>query len=346
MKRVLVVGAGKWALEHWAPLLRAHADHVQVVGVVDIDPVAARAFASEYGDDVPTFSALHEGAAGADACIVLTPPEHHAQAIEDAAAMGLPVLTEKPLATSWSDLSRILTATRDTIPCAVVQNYRYEGHIQRVRQVIRDSELGPVNLAYARFGADYRVPGSWDVGDAHNMPNPLLVEASIHHVDMLRYLTGLDITGVTAATNNPAATSFTGGCLGVALFTFDGGVVGHYEGNLLAAGDERRWHREEYRIECADGSISCVGNDIWLSRANVREQLQPADGDARWGGHAEVLRQFFGWLDGGAASETRVEDNARSAAAVLGAIDASATGQWVDVRGRLADLGLAERVIA
>lgn len=165
MISLIVVGAGKWARECWAPLLAEQRDLFAVRAIVDPRRHAAEALATDLG--LPARAAhvdlAHAVAAspGLDAGVVLTAPERHAEVITALAAHHLHVLTEKPLATSASEAAAIAAAVEASgVKVAVVQNYRYETRIQRFRQILQSGELGPLSHLVARFAADYRQPDS------------------------------------------------------------------------------------------------------------------------------------------------------------------------------------------
>ncbi|MGH4010535.1 MAG: Gfo/Idh/MocA family protein [Pseudonocardiaceae bacterium] len=179
--------------------------------------------------------------------IVLTAPEQHADCIVELAKAGLHLLTEKPLATTTPAATTIAdTVHRTGVKLAVVQNYRHQPTIQAARHILAAGDLGAMHYITARFAADYRERGSWDVGEAHTMPDPLLAEGSIHHLDMIRYLTGQDIATVTAITTNPPSSSFAGDAVAGLLLRLTDHGFALYEATLLAAGTENRWRQEHY----------------------------------------------------------------------------------------------------
>jgi predicted dehydrogenase len=330
MINTVVVGAGKWALECWAPLLNAHRDRYRVQAIVDPVPAHTHRLAAALSLDPARCHASIDAALvatpGLTAAIVLSAPEHHAENIVELANAGLHVLTEKPLATNPDDADRILTAVADNeVKAAVIQNYRYQQRIQLTRTLSQNGHLGPLHYLVVRFAADYRQPGSWDVGDAHHMDAPLLVEASIHHLDMVRYLTGRDIQAVTALTTNPPGSSFAGDCIGAALLDLGDGVFALYEATLLAAGSENRWRNEYYRLEHRDGSLTCDGPTVTVTRDGVSKRQTATDQDM-FTGHRHLVHAFADWLDGGPAPETTVTDNVRSLTGVFAALTSTGAG--------------------
>ena len=336
MLDVVVIGAGKWATECWVPLLASLDGLYTVRAVADRRPGAARALAHlldlRQSDAFTELSdALHHAPA-ARAGIVLTSPHQHAPCIVQLAERGLHVLTEKPLTTSADTAQTVWRAVHDAgVKLAVVQNYRYEARVQALRQVLRSGELGELNYLVVRLAADYRQPGSWDVGEVHTMDDPLLVEGVVHHLDMVRYLTGRDVDTVAALTRNPAWSSFAGACVGAFLLRLDGGAFALYEANLITAGVEDRWHREYYRAECQNGSAVCAGSTVTVHRGREASELLVAPQD-QLSGHRRIAVGFAEWVvAGGPPVETHLDDNLASAATVFASQRAAATNQTVPV---------------
>ncbi|HEV2125695.1 MAG TPA: hypothetical protein VGW38_23320, partial [Chloroflexota bacterium] len=139
---------------------------------------------------------------------------------------------------------------------------------------------------------------------------------------------------------NPGAPSFKGECLTLYTMQLTNGKHAQYEGSGLAAGWQNTWHHEYYQVQCEGGAIVLDRDDV------VRvEEHERGKGLRTWEvptvqlpleGHAAVIGQFLDWLDGGPEPATVIEDNIKSAAMLFGAIEASATGQTVDVTGMVA----------
>ncbi|MBT8228295.1 MAG: Gfo/Idh/MocA family oxidoreductase [Dactylosporangium sp.] len=327
----VVVGAGKWAHEYWVPFL--HRQRVlTVVAVADIH-APARASLATHLNGVATFTTLEHAVAHLPqltVAVILTSPESHAELITTAHRLGLDVITEKPAATNLDDL-RLLRGLPPDYRAVVCQNYRYEAHIQTLRNRLRAGDLGQVRSVHARFAADYRQPGSWDVGDAHTMVHPMLLEGSIHHLDMMRYLTGADITRVVTSAHNPPGSSFVGHALVHCLLEFTDGTLGTYEASLLCAGREQRWHHEYYRLECDNGAIECDGWQVRILRGTHVEPVETTGDPSRRDGHLDILAQYQRWRHGGPVAETALADNLHSLAIVMAAIESAQTGGWCDV---------------
>jgi predicted dehydrogenase len=332
----VLIGAGKWCDEYWVPFLHGQ-DHVVVHAVVDLDQASRTAVAKKF-DSAPHFGSLTEAVAavpGLELALIVSGPESHPELIIKAHAHCLDVVSEKPAALDPEGLDA-LRALPEDFRAVITQNYRYEANIQTVRAYLASGDLGAVRSIHARFAADYRMPGSWDVGDAHHMAHPMLLEGSIHHFDMMRYLLGsqrsVEARRVVTLPRNPAGSSFQGDSMIACLVDFDNGVIGTYEASLLCAGHENRWHHEYYRLECEVGSIECDGWRVQVRRGKEITPIETIGDPSARLGHLEILEQYLRWRRTGQRAETALSDNLKSLAIVMAAVRSAETGHWADVR--------------
>ena len=107
--RVGVVGCGRIAANHFKAI-EAHKDNLQLVAVCDTDHAALESAQKQY--HVTGFNSLHEMLAKSDVDLVAlcTPSGLHPSQTILAAQAGRHVMTEKPMATRWSDGLRMVRA--------------------------------------------------------------------------------------------------------------------------------------------------------------------------------------------------------------------------------------------
>jgi predicted dehydrogenase len=204
--RVGFLGAGLIATYHSKSLRRSGVElthHVKRAGVFDVDPSRAAAFAAASGHTA--CATEDEVLDGCDAVYICTWTSEHVQQVAKAAARGLAIFCEKPLAV---DLTTA-TAMTDNVREANVINqvglvlrrsaaYNWARHLiddpaaGRVMSVVfRDDQFIPIQGHYAStWRADRALVGAGT-----------LLEHSIHDVDMLRFLVG-NLAGVSANTAN------------------------------------------------------------------------------------------------------------------------------------------------
>ena len=237
-KRCLMVGAGGMARGWIRRFLQSFTDRLEIVGLVDIDAkvLAEQAeflrlpSAARFTDYKAAFRTVD-----ADFCVVVTPPWVHRGPIEAACRRKMHVLTEKPIADSWTDVRAIYRAVQKAkVKCTVIQNYRYDPCMYTFRDVLRSGRLGKLNYLMGRFLADYRRYGAWGAF-RHEIPHSLLVEGGVHHLDMLRNLSGSRCVQIFGYEWNRPWSSFKGESNANYVMKMANGVIAHYEGTCSAS---------------------------------------------------------------------------------------------------------------
>lgn len=166
----------------------------ELVAVCDVN----EALASEQGAKagVKPYTSFDELLANEplDAVSLCAPPKLHAPMTEQAAARGLHVLCEKPMAPTVADCQRMIDACGAAgVTLMIALKKRFAPHYGFIKEMC-DGEAGQPLWACARFALG-RVDKDWFWDDADG-GGPLL-ENSVHMVDILRYLMG-DVVRVTA----------------------------------------------------------------------------------------------------------------------------------------------------
>ena len=168
----------------------------------------------------------------------------------------------------------------------------------------------------------------------------LLFEGSVHHFDMLRFLSGGDCERLMGFGWNPEWSSFKHYSSGYYLMRMNNGVHACYEGNSSAAGITNCWNSEHYRLEFEDGTVEIAeGNDVKIHRTGQASEVYTAP-DISKHGDIHFFDEFLTWLDGGPPSATRITDNIKSFALVIAAMDTTLDGQPKDLSSYLSDLSI------
>lgn len=200
--RVLVVGCGLMGSLH-ARAVRGCA-RAEVCGVVDRDPAVAAVLGTELG--VPAHTDLHRAIAETrpDAVVVATPDPAHRAVAEVAAAAGLALLVEKPLATTESDAEAIVaTASHHGVPLMTGHLLRFDLRYAQVAEAVRAGTTGRlVLLDAARFG---RI----SVGTRVSATTTPLWHFLIHDIDVVQWIGGgvVDEIDGAGAVESPAGLS-------------------------------------------------------------------------------------------------------------------------------------------
>jgi predicted dehydrogenase len=130
---------------------------------------------------------------------ICVPPYGHTDEVECAAARGVHVFIEKPVALTSDHAWRMVAAAEAAgIVTQVGFMYRFGAAIQHLKQLIASGEAGPVGLMSARYFCNALHADWWRRRDKSGGQ---LVEQVIHMVDLMRFLMG-DVATVYSLQQN------------------------------------------------------------------------------------------------------------------------------------------------
>jgi predicted dehydrogenase len=261
--RVLQVGLGSWGRD-WAGRVLPEVPAVELVGGVDPDPTARKLARAVIG--LPAgrlFGRLEEGLTRVehDAVLVTTILPGHVPVARAALEAGKHVLVEKPFAPSVAEGRALVElAAERGLTLMVSQNYRFFPAVLAVAELVRKGELGPLH----EIGLDFRRYSPFaQSGPGHHFAyeQPLLVDMSIHHFDLLRMILGREPARVTCETWNPPWSGFAGPPAAAATIVFEEGPVVSYRGSWISAGMPTPWGGE-WRMDFERGEV------LWTTRGD------------------------------------------------------------------------------
>ncbi len=192
--RVGLIGAGQMGLWH-ARCLAHDIQQAELAAAADPDEDAARRAAALAPG--ARWSTSHEAILSdpsIQAVVIASPDGTHAGIIEGAAQAGKDIFCEKPLATDLAEADAALAAVASHgVKLQVGFQRRFDPAYQRAREIIAAGELGPVELAVAttRDPLEAGRPGA-------GKNAAIFIQTTIHDLDSLRYLTGLEVVQVYA----------------------------------------------------------------------------------------------------------------------------------------------------
>ncbi len=187
-----VVGCGRISANHFDALCRHSAD-AEVAAVCDIVPATLKAAQERTG--AAGYSSLQALLAHAecDAVVLATPSGIHASQTIEAATAGCHVVTEKPMATRWSDGRRMVHACDEAgVHLFVVKQNRRNSTLQLLKRTVESGQFGRiymvnVNVFWTRPQSYYdSAPwrGTWEFDGGAFM------NQASHYVDLLDWLIG------------------------------------------------------------------------------------------------------------------------------------------------------------
>ncbi|MDQ0260299.1 Gfo/Idh/MocA family protein [Sinomonas atrocyanea] len=188
--RVAVIGAGRMGADHIQRLhTRIHG--ADVAAVVDIDLERANAAVAHIPGARAYATAAEAYEAGdVNAVLIATPGFLHEQALLEALERDIPILCEKPLtpdaASAWKIVEAEQKLGRQRIQVGFMR--RFDTEYAQLGGLVRSEELGELLMLHCRHRNPDTPPG---------FTNEMLINDSVvHEFDVIRYLTGEEITSV------------------------------------------------------------------------------------------------------------------------------------------------------
>jgi predicted dehydrogenase len=222
----------------------------------------------------------------------------------------------------------------------VTMSHRFDQDKTTLRGLLRSGRYGALDYLVCRFTCDCRQHGAWG-HFRHDIVDPLMVEGSVHHLDILADLAGAKCDTLYAQTWNPSWGEFAGDSQGLVLMHFENGTRALYEGAKTNAVSLNGWAHEYIRAECEGATLTLSNREIeYFAYDASKKNRRAREGEGepiplleqpKWA-NTWLIEQFVHWLDGGEPMETNVEDNLQSVALIFAAIESSRTGQPVKVQ--------------
>jgi UDP-N-acetyl-2-amino-2-deoxyglucuronate dehydrogenase len=190
--RFALVGCGRIAGNHF-DAVRTHEARCELVDVCDVNPDALAAAVKRTGATGHISMTSMLATTRAD-CVILTTPSglHPAQAIE-VARSGRDVMTEKPMATRWSDGQAMVRACDEAgVRLFVVKQNRRNRTLQLLKRAVDGGRFGRiymvgVNVFWSRPQSYYDSAawrGTWEFDGGAFM------NQASHYIDLLDWIVG------------------------------------------------------------------------------------------------------------------------------------------------------------
>jgi 2-hydroxy-4-carboxymuconate semialdehyde hemiacetal dehydrogenase len=193
--KVIVVGPGAFGIKHLNGI--KNIDGVEVVALVGRTPDKTQKVADEYGI-AQTFTSLEEALKiEADAVILCTPTQQHAEQSILCMQAGKHVQVEIPLADSWADSQAVVKTQQETgLTCMVGHTRRFNPSHQWVNQKITAGELNIQQMDVQTYF--FRRKNINAKGEARSWTDHLLWHHAAHTVDLFAYQAGSKIVKANA----------------------------------------------------------------------------------------------------------------------------------------------------
>ncbi|RPI82566.1 MAG: gfo/Idh/MocA family oxidoreductase [Chloroflexi bacterium] len=344
--RGALLGTGQISVYH----LRAWSQikGVEIVALANRTIEKALARADEFGispDHV--YSDHRELLEGEDLDFVdiATLPDVHRVQVEDAAAQGVNVLCQKPMAPSMEDAQAMVEACDHAgVLFSINENWRWRTWYRDLKRLVEEGAVGKpkyirivrhTNLTVPRPGES--LPEFFkDQPYIMNMERLILYEWGIHLIDVMRFLFG-EVNWVFARMDRTSPISIGEDR---AYITMDvGGVNCLVDISWGSIGVEKRESQlEQVTLEGNQGSIELLPDEADMLRISNHEgsRTQPAftgtSDDAYQASYTAAQAHFIGCLREGREPETAARDNIRTLGAMFASYESAAENNVIHLQ--------------
>lgn len=337
MTRIGVIGAGFWARYQTAAWHEV--EDAELVAIADRDIARAVELGALRG--IPAaYSSAEEliEAVRPDVLDVVTTPEEHGRAVEAAAAAGIAVICQKPLAPTFAEAEELVAlSARRGVPLLVHENFRWQAPIRALGAALDSGRVGRPFRARLSFCTSFPVlanqPG------LRNYDRLILADLGVHLVDVARFLFG-EAHRVYAQVATIGA-DLSGEDVATVVLSHDSGVVCTCELSFASIVERESFPQTLALVEADRGSLELVpGYELRTTTTTGTSGRQCAVPTYAWADpafavvHASIvpcLANLLGSLRGTTVAETPGSDNLHTLRLVEAAYESAATGRAVDL---------------
>ena len=317
--KALLVGIGSFGAG-WYRNLKTNYPHIQLA-VVDRDPRMAERLSPLPDPFYTDFQAALD-AEQPDFVLNVTPPHIHTAINHQAFDRRLPVLCEKPIAEDYAEAEEIVArAVREGIPFMIAENYRRSPAFRLARRMLAAGAIGELSAIYVQFFKETYYEKQYLL----NMPDPLLQDVTVHHLDLLRYLTGGEAERILAHSFNPRGSRYPGNAALNLWIEMQAGVLATYAGSMVCKDHQTGWNGE-WRLEGTRG-VLLVADEVRL----VVDGQQQTFNDFSEVDSSTVLDEFLAALAAGREPETSGRDYLNTQKLVHLAQQSARSRSWLSV---------------
>ncbi|TCU20165.1 Gfo/Idh/MocA family protein [Rhizobium sullae] len=315
----------------------------RIAAICDRDPERLKIVGEQFGITRRYCDASQLFADGGfDFVDIATTVQSHHPLVEMAARHKVPVICQKPFATTLADAKAMVKACRDAgVPLMVHENFRWQTPIQAVRRALDAGAIGEPFWGRFSFRSGYDVfSGQPYLAEGERF---IIEDLGIHTLDIARFILG-DVAALTARTRrvNP---KIRGEDVATILLDHQSGATSvvdvsyatrlatePFPETLIELDGSHGTIRlsQGYRLEVTDVKGTKV-TDVsprllsWASRPwhNIQESV------------FAIQQHWTDRLAAGEAPSTSGADNLKTFALVEAAYDSAATGKTIDIGAML-----------
>ncbi|HIU77299.1 MAG TPA: Gfo/Idh/MocA family oxidoreductase [Candidatus Pelethocola excrementipullorum] len=179
--KIGIIGFGGMA--NWHRETIAEIEGLEVAGIYDVKE-ERREFAKEC--NLHVYNSIEEllGDPGIDLVLVATPNDLHKPIAIQAMRAGKPVVSEKPVTLSSSDLQEMMDVSEETgVYLTVHQNRRWDEDFLTIQKILDENKLGEVFRIESRVHGSRGIPGDWRQEKEHG--GGMVLDWGVHLLDQI-----------------------------------------------------------------------------------------------------------------------------------------------------------------
>ncbi|MCP4191724.1 MAG: Gfo/Idh/MocA family oxidoreductase [Planctomycetaceae bacterium] len=341
--RIGFVGAGNATRNIHLRALQNVAD-LEVVAIADPDPEALGLALQQCqtARGVKDYQAML-ASAEVDAIAICVPVRDHAEIALAAMDAGKHLFIEKPLAMTIQECDQMI-ARGVNLPLTIQVGFNTRWHrlVRRARKLIEQGEIGKLDVLRSILVSMHREMSGWRKKRATG--GGAILEMGVHHFDLWRFLTGLEVEEVSAqirtgswedesATVSARLTNGVLATLTLAVKTSQNNALEIYgdKGSLNLA-FYRYDGLETYRPDDIPGSMADRKTRFVQGLAQLPHGIATMRRGGEWQlSYVEQWRHFVDRIQQGLPAEVGLQEGRQSLAIALAAWEASANGTTVKV---------------
>jgi myo-inositol 2-dehydrogenase/D-chiro-inositol 1-dehydrogenase len=190
---VAVIGAGRIGQQH-AENLAMRIPRAKLVGIADVSVPAAKGCAERCGIETVWSSYEDALASSADAVVICSSTDTHAQFIEEAAAAKKHIFCEKPIDYDLAKIDKALNAVRQAgVQLQVGFNRRFDPNFREIKLAVESGAIGQLHIVRITS----RDPAPPPI-EYVKVSGGMFFDMTIHDFDMARFITDSEVERVFA----------------------------------------------------------------------------------------------------------------------------------------------------
>ncbi len=252
---------------------------------------------------------------------------HNAAVIRECLKRNIPTVSDKPIASSWSDFEALKALLAENPDRKIITEFTFRSRqdFRAARQAVKDKRIGKIVLATGQKSYRFGSRPQW-YQDRKDYPGTLLWVAS-HAIDAVYFVTGENYASFIGTQGNIAKPDYgTMEDHTVTMFKLASGASGVIHADLLRPAAAGTHGDDRLRIVGTEGQIEVRDNKCKLITATTGEEDITGSVSTK-SNHFEILDAIY-------KNDTSLYSSAESLAmakVLLTARDGTDTGKWVNL---------------